>query len=244
MASIIEGLDRRFYPAYSRNWDDQLFRQILLERITPQSDVLDLGAGAGIVSQMNFRGFARRVCGVDPDERVLRNPYLDDARVGTGEAIPYPDSCFDIVFADNVFEHLQRPELVLGEVWRVLKPGGSLLFKTPNAFHYVPLIARITPLAFHRAVNKIRGRAAQDTFPTVYKANSIRAIDRLARTTRFQIVDIRLIEGRPEYLRISPITYLAGLTYERLVNATEALANLRVLLIAELKKPGRNKVPA
>jgi len=35
---------------------------------------LDLGAGAGIVSQMNFKGIASRVCGIDPDERVLSNP--------------------------------------------------------------------------------------------------------------------------------------------------------------------------
>jgi hypothetical protein len=50
---------------------------------------------------MEFRGLAARFCGVDPDERVLENPYLDDARVGVGEAIPYEDATFDGVFSDS-----------------------------------------------------------------------------------------------------------------------------------------------
>jgi hypothetical protein len=54
----------------------------------------------------------------------------------------------------------------------VLKPTGILLFKTPNALHYMPLIARMTPHGFHRFVNKLRGRATIDTFPTRYRVNT------------------------------------------------------------------------
>jgi ubiquinone/menaquinone biosynthesis C-methylase UbiE len=92
---------------------------------------------------MNFRGLVARVCGIDPDPRVGANPYLDEGKVAVGEDIPYPDTNFDIVFADNVLEHLQNPSLVFQEVARILKPGGLFLVKTPNKLHYMPLMACI-----------------------------------------------------------------------------------------------------
>jgi len=51
-------------------------------------DIRDLGAGAGIVEEMDFRGHARRICGIDPDPRVVDSPYLDEGQVGVGESIP------------------------------------------------------------------------------------------------------------------------------------------------------------
>lgn len=103
----------------------------------------------------------------------------------------------------------------------------------------MPLIARLTPHAFHRWVVRWRGRAGDDVFPTRYRANSPAAIKRLAATAGLEVVRIELIEGRPEYLRFSTPTYLLGWLYERLVNRVPALARFRVLLIAELRKPLR-----
>src|SRR4051794_53079 len=140
--------------------------------LTPESVVLDLGAGAGIVKQMDFRGLARKVCGVDLDPRVLKNPLLDEGRIGNAGVIPYADGQFDLAFSDNLLEHLDTPCAVFSEVTRVLKPGGVFLFKTPNKWHYMPTIARLTPFRFHQYVNRLRGRAQSDTFPTRYRANT------------------------------------------------------------------------
>lgn len=79
-----------------------------------------------------------------------------------------------------------------------------------------------------------------DVFPTRYLANSPAAIRRLAAGAGFEVVKIDLIEGRPEYLRFSAPTYLLGWLYERLVNQMPGLWRLRVLLIAELRKPTRS----
>src|SRR5690348_16001023 len=118
--AITAWIDRRFYAGYERNWDDLLFRQRILDVLTPQSDVLDVGAGAGIVEALNFRGRARKVCGIDLDPRVMLNPYLDEAVVCDGVRIPYPDESFDVAFADNVMEHLEQPLEVFREIHRVL----------------------------------------------------------------------------------------------------------------------------
>ena len=237
MSNLVERLDNRFYPEVSGNWDDSLFRSIIKEELTPKCTVLDLGAGAGIVEQMNFKGLAAHVCGIDLDERVVENAYLDEGKVAGGEAIPYPDNSFDLIFSDNVLEHLDHPEAVFLEVARVLKPGGKFFFKTPNKSHYMPLIARMTPHRFHAFVNKLRGREVEDTFPTRYRANSRRCVRKLAEAAGLIVERIALVEGRPEYLRIAAPFYLLGIAYERIVNLSDRFSRFRILLIGILRKP-------
>lgn len=237
MSSLIERLDRTLYPGVSRNWDDALLRDRILACLRPDSVVLDLGAGAGIVEQMNFRGFAARVCGIDLDPRVMTNPMLNEGIVADAKRIPYGAGTFDLVFADNVMEHLPDPLAVFLEISRVLKPGGSYLFKTPNRTHYMPIIARLTPHRFHRYVNRLRGRAEADTFPTLYRANTLGDVKRLAQAAGLAVDWLDRIEGRPEYLRMTWPTYVLGAAYERIVNSTAWFAPIRVLLLGRLHKP-------
>lgn len=237
MPKLVNWLDRTLYPEHTDNWDDELFRKLIMSYARPEHSMLDLGAGAGIVSQMNFKGLAEKVCGVDPDPRVESNPYIDEGRVGLGQNIPYPDASFDIVFADNVLEHIDSPDDVLSEIFRVLKPGGYFLGKTPNKYHYMPLIARITPHRFHQFVNKLRGRKTVDTFPTRYRINEANAVTSYAIGNGFKVRNIQRIEGRPEYLRMSAPSYLLGWLYERIVNSSNVFARYRVLLVCVLEKP-------
>lgn len=236
MTTMVEKLDRRFYPSHARNWDDHLFRDRILKYLSLDKTVLDLGAGAGIVDAMNFKGLALKVCGVDLDPRVETNPMLDEGRVADAGGIPYPDQAFDVVFADNVVEHLADPLGVFRDVHRVLKPGGVFLFKTPNKTHYMPTIARLTPHRFHQFINRLRGRAEVDTFPTLYRANTAADVGRIGLEAGFRVASVDRIEGRPEYLRMTWPTYLLGTVYERTVNVSERLAMFRILLIAELVK--------
>jgi SAM-dependent methyltransferase len=237
--TLTERLDARLYPGWSSNWDDQQLRVEILKvaRSMPASRLLDLGAGAGIVRQMDLRDAPGRVCGVDLDPRVGTNPFLDTACVGDASSLPYRDGSFDIVYANNVLEHLPAPLDVFREVARVLRPGGWFLFKTPNRCHYVPAIAAVTPHRFHQRVAARRGRRHEDTFETAYRANTAAAIRRLAAAARLDVASLEFREGRPEYCRIHPALYLAGCAYERVVNATTALRRFRVVMIGALRRP-------
>lgn len=236
MTSLVERLDDTFYPGVERNWDDALFRARIQHHLRRDSVVLDFGAGAGVVKEMNFKSAVARMCGVDIDPRVTQNPMLHEAKIADGERIPYGGGTFDLVFADNVLEHLSAPGAVFSEIYRVLKPGGVFLFKTPNKWHYMPAIARITPHGFHQWVNRKRGRSEVDTFPTLYRANSVTDIRNLATAAGFEVSKLERIEGRPEYLRVTWPTYLIGVMYERLVSSVAFLAMFRVLMVGQLRK--------
>ncbi len=236
MGKLVKLFDRTFYPQYADGWDNRLFRCQVLKHLSKNIKLLDLGAGAGISKQMNFKNSAASVDGVDLDRRVLKNPYLDEAKVSSVETLTYNDASFDVVICNNVLEHLSSPLLVFKEVYRVLRPGGFFIMKTPNKFHYVPVLARLTPYWFHRFYNKIRGRQEVDTFPVIYKINSYNDIVRNAKKSGFKIESIEITEGRPEYLRINFLFYLFGILYEKLVNSSKFFKNFRVLIIAVLRK--------
>ncbi|WP_345781437.1 class I SAM-dependent methyltransferase [uncultured Hoeflea sp.] len=235
---LVGWMDRKFFPGVANFWDDLAFRNYILSHVKEDHVMLDIGAGAGIVKEMHFRGLVKSVAGLDPDPRVLENPHLDDAKIGYGESIDWPDETFDIVIADNVLEHLERPAEVFAEIARVLKPGGRFMFKTPNKWHYMPLIATATPHWFHQFYNKIRGRDSVDTFETHYRANRPADVVRNAAPSGLEPVEFVLLESRPEYLRVMSVAYLFGILYQRLVTSTDALKNFRVVLIGHLKKSG------
>lgn len=51
---------------------------------------------------------------------------------GNGEQLPFRDDTFDVVFAFEVLEHVDREEPFIAELMRVLRPGGSLFLSTPH----------------------------------------------------------------------------------------------------------------
>jgi SAM-dependent methyltransferase len=235
--TISAWMDRRFYPDYEDSWDNALFRATILRYLNPRFKVLDLGAGAGIIPEMNLRGLAQHVVGIDPNPKVVQNPYLDSAYVGVAESLPFEADSFDLVVSANVFEHLTDPVAVLHEVRRVMKPGGILLVKTPNLWHYVPVLSRVTPFWFHQIYHRYRGGREEDVFPTVYRANTPGRLRALAKLCELPLISVQTVEGRPEYLRVFPPAYCWGLIYERAVNALKVLSAFRVVLIAVFEKP-------
>jgi SAM-dependent methyltransferase len=50
----------------------------------------------------------------------------------TPDVLPFADASFDSVLLDNVLEHIEAPTLLLGEVRRVLVPGGRFLVGVPG----------------------------------------------------------------------------------------------------------------
>jgi SAM-dependent methyltransferase len=54
--------------------------------------------------------------------------------VGDARQMPFPDASMDVVLITQVLEHVAEPIAVIGEIRRVLKPGGSLFLSVPSIF--------------------------------------------------------------------------------------------------------------
>jgi SAM-dependent methyltransferase len=230
-------LRERFYPDVVQRDPVAAFVRHLESAVKPTDDVLDLGAGAGELNTHVLKGRVHRLVGVDVDPRVGTNPLLDAGVIADIGMLPFRDRSFDVLFSIYVLEHVDRPGDLVAEIGRVLRPGGMCLMLTPNILHYVTLFSLLTPTRFHKWINVKRGRPAEDTFPTVYRLNSRRALTDHFNGAGLEPVSIDLVEVQPNYLTFSPISYALGVGYERLVNATEMLSPFRVNFIAVFRKP-------
>jgi 2-polyprenyl-6-hydroxyphenyl methylase/3-demethylubiquinone-9 3-methyltransferase len=101
--------------------------------------VLDLGCAGGFMAEaLDDRGAT--VTGIDPAAEAIAaaDAHARGAGrairydVGVGEALPYGDAAFDAVVCVDVLEHVADLDKVLGQVARVLRPGGVFLFDTIN----------------------------------------------------------------------------------------------------------------
>lgn len=109
--------------------------KLLFKIAGEKKDILDLGCGEGTrLSLIESRG--KNLTGIDISETAIKkakakNPGLKFVNKNI-EALPFPDKSFDLVYSAFVFEHLDKPEQVIKEAVRVLKPGGNLLIIAPN----------------------------------------------------------------------------------------------------------------
>ena len=211
----------------------------LCEAHVPEgAPILEAGAGPSNPTS-RFLATLGDVVGVDPDRAVLDNDALSEARVLEGDHYPAADGAFAACVSNYVIEHVSDPAAHLREVHRVLRAGGVYLFRTPNLFHYVPLVAFLTPHWFHvRVADRARHRSGGGVLhPTRYLMNTRRRVLEGAARAGFRTRSIHLVEKEPSYCMWSRPAFLAGMLYERAVNAAEALASLRANLFVVREEP-------
>lgn len=97
--------------------------------------LLDVGCGVGIfLSLARARGWTVQGVEVSPfAAQEARSRLGLPVTTGTLREAAPPEACFDVVTLLDVFEHLADPSAELRELFRVLRPGGTLLLDTPNA---------------------------------------------------------------------------------------------------------------
>ena len=154
--------------------------------------VLDVGANDGSFCP-EVRRIAERAstfAGVDPDAKKLtKHTFLTHRYEGTLEEASIPHNTFDIIYAIYVLEHVAKPEEFIRAAFRVLRPGGSFYFITPNGLHYFAAISSLLArLGLQESVlHLIRPTKLVDHYhyPAVYRLNTARTLMRLGRQAGF-----------------------------------------------------------
>ena len=120
---------------------------------------------------------------------------------------------------------------------RVLRPGGKVVISTPNKYDYVSLIAAATPHRLHRAlVSRIFQVPEDDVFPTLYQANTMRALRRVSNAAGLVAKDLKTINHYPAYLMFSPVLFRLGVMIERLTSL-QLFRGFRGSILAVFEKP-------
>jgi ubiquinone/menaquinone biosynthesis C-methylase UbiE len=131
---------------------------ILEQQLRPDSVILDIGCNTGtLVFHLTESGF-QNVHGIDVDQKAVERgrrlyPELGSRIAGySGAALSFPPESVDVITMFDVLEHIPEVEKFLsGEVWRVLKKGGTLLFQTPNKYTNIPW-----EILIHRSFSKYK----------------------------------------------------------------------------------------
>jgi SAM-dependent methyltransferase len=142
-----------------------MVEQLLARGVKP-GVVLDLGCGAG--NSVDF--FGRRIPGVhwigvdveDSPQVRARTRTDADVRVFDGVRIPLDDESVDLVFCNQVLQYVRRPEALLSDVARVLRPAGHLVGSTSQLECYLEgTYWNFTPRGFNTLLDEAGLRLVQ-----------------------------------------------------------------------------------
>jgi SAM-dependent methyltransferase len=154
----------------------------------PENQMLDFGAGRGEWFEddkiqlrrqaRNMRGRFGTVIACDIDPVVMSNNATDRNVIIENGHVPLDDASVDVIVADYVLEHIPDVEQFTSEIDRLLKPGGWFCARTPHAYHYVCIAARLMAGPAEDFIMKYAqpNRKEEDIFPKHYKLNTLKAI--------------------------------------------------------------------
>ena len=121
-------------------------RMIELAQLKPSDCILDVGTGTGLVALRVARLLAGgRVIGIDHSRGMIGQACAKTSRLGLGEVVAFrqmdaerlefPDQSFDVVLSLYALFHFPDPLRALGEMHRVLRPGGHIVIGVEAGRH-------------------------------------------------------------------------------------------------------------
>lgn len=137
-AALEQAYDETYYQPWERQarlrgriWRDRVDRVAALA--APPGRLLDVGCGTGaFLVRARERGWD--VAGTELSHAGAQRARADGLTVVEGEIweAGFPQDVFHVVTCWHVIEHVGAPRQFLGEIHRILRPGGWLVLATPN----------------------------------------------------------------------------------------------------------------
>ncbi|UCC80204.1 MAG: class I SAM-dependent methyltransferase [Candidatus Zixiibacteriota bacterium] len=218
------------FPGFRFSWE--IYTDIILENIADKPYWLDIGAGSNIL--IEEQPGAEFSVGLD----ILRHPELHvDHKTGAyviadSGKLPLKNNSFNFITSRYTFEHLKNPGITLNEIFRVLKPGGTLAAQTTNKKNPLVLLARLIPFRIKKALLKrIFENTPSGTFKTYYRMNTPHTIESNPGSLRLH--EIILVE---DLLCQSRLLYSISLSIFRIIDKFH-LGSFKNNIIVIYKKP-------
>ncbi len=99
--------------------------------------ILDHGCGTGTYASQFRRRFSPHVEAfeIEPERAAEAQVDTPHVLVAVGEYLPYASNRFDLVFSNEVIEHVQDDRATAAEMVRVTRPGGRIVIFCPNRWY-------------------------------------------------------------------------------------------------------------
>jgi 2-polyprenyl-3-methyl-5-hydroxy-6-metoxy-1,4-benzoquinol methylase len=221
------------------------YKEVLERHVKLAGRWLDIGCGRRLFPEwmpqadeheLRIIRSARSVFGIDQDFISLTDNRTVSMRVaGDCSRLPFANGSFDLLTANMVVEHVADPDALLREARRILKPGGLLVFHTPNLHSYATFMSTLVPESWKkRLVGVIEGRKDVDVFPTLYRMNVPSRIYAFAKKNGFRVTQLYMAESSAQAVVLGPLVILE-LFWIRILRLS-LLRGLRSNIIAVLQK--------
>lgn len=172
-------------PSYVwRSGQERRLQMLVAQAPLSGKHFLEAGCGNGLYAAQILKRFTAQVDAFDIELARIQeaHPAVPHAIVAKGEAIPYPDNTFDVVFSNEVIEHVENDAYFAAEMVRVLKPGGRLAIFCPNRWYPVETHGHYWKGVYHFGntplINYLPDRWRNKLAPHVraYTAHSLRRL--------------------------------------------------------------------
>jgi ubiquinone/menaquinone biosynthesis C-methylase UbiE len=109
--------------------------------------MLDVGIGTGIFA-LEFAKRGVEISGIDLSEKMIEIAVKRglNARLGSGEDIPFGENLFDVVLSMTSMEFSHNPDKFVSEMARVAKPAGIIIVAVLNTFSFYGVERRLKGL--------------------------------------------------------------------------------------------------
>jgi ubiquinone/menaquinone biosynthesis C-methylase UbiE len=169
-----------------------LFRAILTRHVRPGDSWVDLGCGSGVLTK-ELLALGAFVVAVDGSPRMLSHARdeMGSEYVGRVSWVEsdvqstssLKNGAFDGVLCSSVVEYLDRPDALLNEVARILRPGGVLVISLP------PTLSAVRVL--QKGIRALMSMFGKDKFTYLSVSRleiSTRSINRLFQESGFSVI--------------------------------------------------------
>lgn len=149
------------YDELGASYYQQISKQLIEKTKCKGCDVLDVGCGTGILSLIALEKGAGKLTCVDMSEFMLEKcrskitaseySYIPtEFHKADAEELPFKDNSFDIVFFNMVLGMIPNQQATIGELVRVLCPGGTIALSAHGPDHYREAIeANLKAMSIH-----------------------------------------------------------------------------------------------
>lgn len=121
------------------NFDGYRGKRVLEVGCGAAVDLARFARGGAIVTGVDLAASAIELAQANFQQQGLQGTF----RVANGEALPFDDDTFDLVYAHGVVQYTAEPQKLVDECRRVLKPGGEAVFQVYNRISWLNALSKL-----------------------------------------------------------------------------------------------------